>query len=275
MHTATISSTDGTELSYLRRGEGPALVITHGSIADKSQWLPAIDRLTDSFTCYVYDRRGRTGSGDAASYSMATEIADIGTMLELAGPGAHLLGHSYGALCALEYALRHPLGQGKLVLFEPPLPVDGPVAGAALPRYREAIEAGDPDAALEISLTEIVRMPREQVDLLRQSPGWPQLRELAWTWTRELVEIDALGDDITRYGALGATDVTVLRGIATTPTLFESAQRLVDVVPGARLIEIPDADHFAHIVTPDAFADALRKALGHRPYPLPGSSSTS
>ncbi|BAU94481.1 alpha/beta hydrolase [Corynebacterium suranareeae] len=262
MNDATVISPDGTELSYFRKGTGPALVITHGSIADKSDWFPVIDRLADNFTCFVYDRRGRGGSIDTAEYSMSAEIADIKTMMELAGADAHLLGHSYGALCTLEYALRNSLGNGRLVLFEPPLPVDGPVAGDALPKYKDAIESGDPDAALGISLKEIVRVSDAEIAGLRQSPVWPRLCELAPTWTRELVEIDALGDDFSRFNVLETANVSVIRGTATSPMLFESATEVVDAVPGSRLYEIPEADHFAHLMVPDTFSENLKQALG-------------
>ena len=54
-------------------------------------------------------------------------------MMAVAGPGAHLLGHSFGALATLAYARRHGLSGGTLIAYEPPLAVQGPVAGERLP----------------------------------------------------------------------------------------------------------------------------------------------
>lgn len=69
-----VTSADETEISYVKSGTGPALVITHGSIASKEQWAPAIHELEKDFTCFVYDRRGRGDNLDATNYSIQNEI---------------------------------------------------------------------------------------------------------------------------------------------------------------------------------------------------------
>jgi hypothetical protein len=165
------TSADGTEIGYFRRGAGPALVITHGSVSTCEQWIPATEHLAEHFTCFVHDRRARGRSGDAAAYELATEVADIAALMAVAGPGAHLLGHSYGALCTLAYAEHEALG-GTLILFEPPLAVDGPVAGERLAGYRELVESGDLDAAFEYALVNFVRVPPVAVPEIRKTPLW-------------------------------------------------------------------------------------------------------
>lgn len=258
----TTTSADGTTLEYFRRGSGPALVITHGSIATKEQWLPATEHLAGQFTCFVHDRRGRGGSGDLADprpYDLAAEVADIAAMVAVAGPGAHMLGHSYGALCTLAHAEQHGI-DGTLVVYEPPLAVDGPVAGANLPRYRELIEAGDLDAALEHALVHFVRLPPEAVPFVRETPLWGACMPLTPTWVRELEQIDALGADLGHYAAI-AGPVRILAGTATTPFLVQSAQELQKVLPDATVTELPDKDHFAHLTDPAGFAETVRALL--------------
>lgn len=263
MSDVTLESTtsaDGTPIGYLRRGTGPGLVITHGSVSTSEQWLPATEHLAEHFTCFVHDRRGRGRSGDAPAYDMATEVADIAAVMSVAGPGAHLLGHSYGALCTLAYAETRPL-EGTLVLFEPPLAVDGPVAGDGLATYRALIAAGDLDAAFEFALVTFVRVPAEAVPMIRQTPIWGASTPLAPTWVRELEEIDALGDDLKHYSAITAP-THLVAGTATTPFLLASAHALVDVIAGARITELPGLDHFAHLVDPAGFAAVVRAAVG-------------
>jgi pimeloyl-ACP methyl ester carboxylesterase len=172
------TSADGTTIGYLRRGAGPALVITHGSVSASEQWLPATEHLAQHFTCYVHDRRGRGRSGDATAYDLSTEVADIAALMAVAGPGAHLLGHSYGALCALAYAEAHALDGGTLLLFEPPLAVDGPVAGAALAAYRDLVAAGDLEGAFEFALVNFVRacLPLPSRRSERRRSGTPASR---------------------------------------------------------------------------------------------------
>jgi len=250
---------DGVEIGYFRRGQGPALVITHGSIATKEQWLPATEHLARDFTCFVHDRRGRGASGDAAAYSLGCEVDDIAAMMAVAGPGAHLLGHSFGALCTLAYAERHAI-DGVLVLYEPPLAVDGPVAGPPLEGYRALVEAGDLDAALEHALIHFVRMPKEAIPMVRQTPLWGGCMPLTPTWVRELEQIDALGADLGHYAAVTAR-THILAGLATTPFLLDGAHQLRGVIAGAKITEMPGDGHFAHVANPRNFAAAVKAAI--------------
>ncbi|WP_022880183.1 alpha/beta fold hydrolase [Microbacterium sp. B19] len=257
---AHTTSADGTPIAYFRRGSGPALVVTHGSIATKEQWLPASEALAEHVTLYVHDRRGRGGSGDAAEYSLDTEVADIAAMMAVAGPGAHLLGHSFGALATLAYARRHGLSGGTLIAYEPPLAVQGPVAGERLAGYRELVDAGDLDGALEYALVNFVRVPAEAIPVIRETPLWGASVPLTPTWVRELVEIDALGDDLSGYAEIH--DPThLIAGTATTSFLYQSAHDLAEIIPGAGVTDIDGADHFAHLSDPAGFAHVVVDAL--------------
>jgi pimeloyl-ACP methyl ester carboxylesterase len=182
-------------------------------------------------------------------------------MMAIAGPGAHLLGHSYGALCALGYAEQVGLTGGTLVLFEPPLAVDGPVAGNGLPRYRELVAAGDLEGALEHALINFVRLPAEAIPFVRETPLWGACLPLTPTWVRELEQIDALGVDLGHYSSISAP-TRVIAGTGTTPFLFTSAQELTGVIAGATLTELPGMDHFAHLADPSGFAEAVRRLIG-------------
>lgn len=256
---STAISADGTSIGYFRRGIGPALVITHGSVALADDWIPATEHLAEHFTCLVMDRRGRGRSGDATEYDLSTEAADIAAVMRVAGPGAHLMGHSYGALCALAYAERQSV-EGTLLLFEPPLAVDGPVAGDGLHTYRQLVAAGEYDAAIEFAVTNIVRVPPEEIPALRAAPLWATLVELSPTWTRELEQIESLGTDLTRYSAITAA-THLIAGTETTPFLYASAKALVDVIPRADITYLDGLDHFAHVVDPAGFAAAVYAAV--------------
>jgi pimeloyl-ACP methyl ester carboxylesterase len=253
------TSADGTTIGYFRQCTGPGLVITHGSVSTSEQWLPATEHLAHHFTCFVHDRRGRGRSGDAAAYNLSSEVADIAAVMAVAGPGAHLLGHSYGALCALAYAEAHAL-DGTLLLFEPPLAVDGPVGGAGLPAYRELVAAGDLEGAFEFALVNFVRVPPAAVPEIRRTPIWDTCVPLTPTWVRELEQIDALGDDLKHYASITAP-THLIAGTATTPFLYESAHALVEVIPHATITDLPGLDHFAHLVDPAAFATVARSAV--------------
>jgi pimeloyl-ACP methyl ester carboxylesterase len=57
----TATSRDGTRIAYLRTGDGPALILVHGTTADHSRWETVLPLLEPHVTVYAMDRRGRGG----------------------------------------------------------------------------------------------------------------------------------------------------------------------------------------------------------------------
>lgn len=51
------------------------------------------------------DRRGRGESGDGPAYSLDREAEDVAALVDSIGQPVNVLGHSYGALCAIKAAL--------------------------------------------------------------------------------------------------------------------------------------------------------------------------
>src|SRR5262245_17922096 len=140
MHTTV--SKDGTPIGFERSGKGPPLVLVHGTSADHTRWKPLLPELESRFTLYAVDRRGRGGSGDASTYSVEREFEDIAAVVDAVGEPSFLLGHSYGAVCALEASLRtHNVR--KLVLYEPPIRTAEPLypLGAA-ERLQALLDSG-------------------------------------------------------------------------------------------------------------------------------------
>ena len=180
MTPSSVRSEDGTAIGYLRAGNGPPLVMVHGSLAVAEAWSAVANLLADSFTCYLMDRRARGRSGDGLDYSIEGEYQDVAAVLHAAGPKPHLIGHSYGAVCALGAALQTPVD--KLVLYEPPAGIE---FGPEVENYRQAIAAGDTERALEIGITKIVGVPQSQFQALRTSPMFPMFKALAPGWVRE------------------------------------------------------------------------------------------
>ena len=66
-------------------GQGPNLVIVHGSIATAQDWLAVAGLLAGEYRSHVLDRRGRGASGDAPEYTLATDAGDIARVLDAAG----------------------------------------------------------------------------------------------------------------------------------------------------------------------------------------------
>jgi len=249
----TLASRDGTPIGYVRLGTGPALVVVHGSISTHADWLSVAKRLSPHFTCFLMDRRGRGLSGPGAEpYSIEREYEDIVALLGSAGPGASLLGHSFGAICALGATTRVPVS--RLVLYEPPLPVGGAVAGAHLGDYRRAVEDGNLDQALRIGLTKFVGLPPEMVQAMSSSPTWQGLLPLVSTWVRELEAIDSLGPDLSRYATIHCP-ILLLVGTRSAPhPLQDASQALAQALPQARVAPLEGQGHMAARTAPELVA---------------------
>jgi pimeloyl-ACP methyl ester carboxylesterase len=118
--TGSVASRDGTRIGYLRLGQGPAVVLLHGSMESARSHIGLAAALADAFTVYLPDRRGRGLSGPAGpDYGVRTEVEDLAAVL--AESGAQLVfGVSAGGLVALEAARTLPAIL-KVAVYEPAL----------------------------------------------------------------------------------------------------------------------------------------------------------
>jgi pimeloyl-ACP methyl ester carboxylesterase len=255
-----VTSADGTRIGFRRLGQGPAVVFVHGSVSTHTDWMPAAKILSQRFTCFVMDRRGRRGSGHGhGPYTIEQEYADVRVLLEVAGPEAMLAGHSYGAACAMGAALLRPVP--KLVLYEPPLSVGGPVAEAEpLAAYAAAVEAGENEHAMEIGLTRFTRLRPEVLAAIRSSKGWPRLCHLAPTWTRELIAMNA-ATSVEPYAALRCPVLLLEGAISPEHPYKDSARALAAMLPDLRLAALEGQDHLGLRGAPEDVARLLGEFL--------------
>jgi len=240
----SVRSADGTQVGFLKLGSGPAIVFVHGSLTTGEQWLPVASGLAEGFTCYLMDRRGRGRSGDSQDYSLSKECEDIKSLLDVAGSGACLLGHSYGAICALEAANRQPVPN--LVLYEPPLPIQHSVIGPAFDDVRAAVAKNDLDAALTIGLRDMVRVSASELGELKESALWSAMAALTPTWVRECEVMARLEFGVERFAGM-TTPTLLLLGTATAAHHIEASRALERTLPKVRSAEFNGESHFAHL----------------------------
>ena len=256
---ATVRSKDGTLIGFIRLGTGPSLVIVHGSITTGDAYLQFANILAEKFTCYVMDRRGRRRSGDAADYAIEREYEDVQALLKVAGPEAHLFGHSFGAIIALGAALRSSMG--RLILYEPPLPIRGSIAGSMLEIYRTAVEENRLDDALVFGLEHFAGTSAEEIALIRSKPQWSRQVYLAPTWVRELEAIDNLGPNLDRYKNLNMP-VLLLTGTSSKDYPLRAASEVLStILPHASLEHLQGQGHTAHLTAPQMLADVVTNFL--------------
>ena len=101
---------EGGWTSYLRSGRGQVVILIHGVGMNASVWDPQIAALSRDHDVVAYDMLGHGGSSlpppDASLSDYRDQLRSLMDALGL--ERAHLVGHSMGALVALEFALAHP-----------------------------------------------------------------------------------------------------------------------------------------------------------------------
>ncbi len=87
------------EVAFRVRGDGPAVVLLHGTSANHAVWEPVVDRLQPHARVISLDQRGHGRSGKPASGYRGPDFAgDVVTVLDALGIDRALVaGHSLGA----------------------------------------------------------------------------------------------------------------------------------------------------------------------------------
>lgn len=144
---SSVTSRDGTSIGYYRIRTGPGLILVHGAGQTAESFRTLATDLSQDFTVYVPDRRGRGMSPTYGDFhGLRSEIEDLAALLDATG-ARNVFGLSAGAVIAIETA-RSRTDIRKLALYEPPLSFNGVVHGSWAPRYERQLAAGKPGSAL-------------------------------------------------------------------------------------------------------------------------------
>lgn len=249
-----VRSFDRTEIGCHLSGAGPALVLVHGTAADHTRWAPVAPAVAERFTVVAIDRRGRGASSDADAHSIEAEFADVVAVIDSIEGPVNVLGHSYGAVCCLEAALRTP-NVRRLVLYEPPLPIGPEIERPELLEQLDALlRGGDREGVLTTYLREVVRMSAAEIDVLRGDPSWPARVSAAPTIPRELRSAETFAPDFRRYATL-TVPTLLLSGGDSPPILTEPTRRLKESVSGSRLTVMAGQQHVAMNTASELFSE--------------------
>ncbi len=123
------------DLDVTRLGEGPPIVFVHGTVVGaRTTWRRQLP-LAERFSLVIANRPGFGASPPLARGDFEAEAP---LFAELLGSGAHLVGHSYGAVIALLAAARRPQAVLSLTVSEP-----GALKLAATPEAERMIADGE------------------------------------------------------------------------------------------------------------------------------------
>ena len=258
-----VSSKDGTVIHSRQNGQGPGLVLLHGSMQTAESFSQLARHLGAHFTVSSVDRRGRRPSGHAgAAYSVQKEVDDLAAVLAQTG-AAHVFGLSSGALIALRAARELP-AIARIALYEPPLvTAGGPGSPLAFVQdYEDALAAGNLAGALVAMLkgtddpSLMTRLPRFVLKPLFRAmvaiDGWrnrqpnerPSIAELIPTAHHDLLVVGEMAGTLEHYRDL-QTEVLLLGGDMSKPFLPMALDALEKALPRAGRIRLQRVGHLA------------------------------
>jgi pimeloyl-ACP methyl ester carboxylesterase len=261
---------NGVQLFYEASGDGPPLVLVHGSWVSHHHWELVVPLLARSFRVVTYDRRGHSQSQRPPGRgSVHQDVADLAALIEHLGLGpAWVAGNSFGGSIALRLATERPDLLGGVIAHEPPLfallagdpelaPLLNEVA-ARIDAVVQRIRAGDHAGAAE-----------QFVDTVALGPGmWAQVPEQdqqilianAPTFLDETTDPDQLTLDLDRLGSI-ARPVLFTVGDQSPPTFAPVVARLAQALPHAQVVRMAGAGHIPHVSHPDSYVEAVATCI--------------
>jgi pimeloyl-ACP methyl ester carboxylesterase len=262
-----VPGADGRPIPVTDEGQGPAVLLLHPGTADRSSWARVASALAGRFRVLRFDRwtyrDGHAEASPTGAEAMAAEVGDVLAVAAAAGERPLLVGHSSGAVVALESALAAPSAFRGLVLYEPPVAVDQPLGGETLRRARAALDAGDPDRAIAIHMREIAGAGRLMVTAMRRVPPvWKVVRTHAAAQITDDEAIESLGVGLDRYARLDLP-VLLLGGGRSPAHLRERLDALAAVLPRLDgVVVLEEQGHMANLRAPGEVAEVIAAFAG-------------
>jgi pimeloyl-ACP methyl ester carboxylesterase len=255
---------NGIDYVGVEAGEGPLLILCHGTFGGKALMRPQIEALSPHFRCVAFDWRGhgQTGYNDGG-WTHVELVADLRLLIGVLGEErAILAGVSQGGAISTRLALTHPECVAGVVNMcagpgRPPL--------ASLKRLDAlaATLAHEPDeklrrCAVEAFATAVFHAPgfaeREparfatEIDVFLSHPrGAAKL----------LCGVSAHYDEVLdRLSEISCPYLVIWGECDGRP---EMGQTIAGAVPNAELLMVPNAGHHVNVDAPDTCSAAIKR----------------
>ena len=260
----SVTATDGAVIGCVLDGQGPPLLMIHGTGDTHLGWRRIRPLLAAHFTLYLMDRRGRGVSGDCAQYTLAREWEDVAAMIDSIPEPVNVFAHSFGAMCALEGALS-ATNIRRLCVYEPSVNrnAGNPKREFTIDEMARLIAVGDRDGVVEIHLRNIINVADDIIAKHRdQTEAWNARLAMAHTMPRELQALRNYRFDPKRFETIGLP-LRLLLGEKSVGHAPDTARSLAAAVPGAELIVMEGQGHFAMLTAPGLLATKLIEFFKH------------
>jgi 2-hydroxy-6-oxonona-2,4-dienedioate hydrolase len=244
-HVATVSSrrllVGGLGVHTWLVGQGEPVVLVHGFGVSGRYMLPLAEELAGRFSVFTPELPGFGRSERPPVPLGITELADaLGESLdalELERPA--LVANSLGCQVVAELAVRRPARVGPLVLIGPTVDPEQRLARRQLLR----------------GLSDAGREPLPLIAMTARDTAGMGVTALLATFR------SALADRIEERLPLIAAPTLVVRGEKDRFVSARWAERVVALLPAARLVDVPGEPHAVHFTQPRLVADLVEGLL--------------
>jgi pimeloyl-ACP methyl ester carboxylesterase len=260
-HVHRAASRDGTAIAARVRGHGPPLVFLSAGPGDsETSWGAVAPFVSQRFTCYLLNTRGRGLSADHPDHSPKRLVEDVVAFVESLGQPAGLVG--WGSALWASVAAERPAVVAAVAAYEPGAHevMGGEISARFVEvfgRAGELVAAGRP---IEAARTFIDRgdVVYTEEDLASGEP-WDFWRTSAPYVSIFLTEEQAFASTPpgpTHPAVLSkiAAPVLLMIGARTKPWFEASARHVAAHVGDAQIREIAGAGHFGPRTAPEAVA---------------------
>lgn len=257
------------DVAFRDVGSGDVLVLVHGITGSMRNWALVAPALASRLRVVSYDQRGHGLTSSPTppdDYTLDLLADDLRRFVDHLGVERFtLVGHSMGSMVAHTFALAHPERVDRLVLV-------GATAGPLDDMEREVLSEAAPAAV------------RDGIEA-----AWPVHRRLWPLWQEHMLAVDPERSERARreflrtsadgyagfaHSAVDRRDLRPRLGEIGSPTLvmvgehdegrLATTRTIVDGIPGARGVVVPEAGHTPQIENPDAFLESLGTFLSEQ-----------
>ena len=248
---------------YIERGTGHAIVFSHGTLMDATQFLPQLGHLENKYRCVSYNSRVLTRN--PSSHGLRDLVKDCHDLLDIVGiERCVLTGMSVGGYMALEFALTYPERLEGLIL------IDSMSQG-----YTQAEQDAYGQAFAKLAVDGMV--PKEFAEWAALYCFGPTTRacnpDLVKYWVDRWSDtVPARAVFYQAYSWIWKNDITAWLGEIAVPTLLvhgeedlpvpiDRTRTMLNALPNGTLARIPRAGHTSNLENPEAVNQAIASFL--------------
>ncbi len=271
----------GASLYVKTMGSGEPIVFVHGGPGlEHSYFLPHVADMAKTNTLVFYDQRanGRSGIGDTTAFTLDQFVEDLDAVRQhIKADKVHLLGHSWGGLIAMNYALKHQDKLHSLILMNTNA-ASAAVQEAAGQRLQARFTPADQEAQAALFQTEAFqkREPAALNEFFRLSFKHAffdseKTTDLAFYFDEHFAEKSAALGRLRADSTLPVYDLHENLGSLQIPTLIvhtthdplslEDVSLIDHAIPGSKLVVIENSGHFPFIEQYEDFSRHIQDFL--------------